>query len=71
MAPFVLVAKAFAIPPARGARTLVHLASSPEVAEVTGGYFVRCRLTRPSRAAEDDAAARRLWDETARIAGLT
>jgi NAD(P)-dependent dehydrogenase (short-subunit alcohol dehydrogenase family) len=70
MAPFALVAKAVAIPPAWGARTLLHLATSPEVADVTGGYFVRCRLTRPSRTAEDDAAARRLWDESARIAGI-
>ena len=70
MAPFVLIAKAVAIPPAWGARTLVHLASAPEVADVTGGYFVRCRLTRPSRSAEDDDMARRLWDETARIAGI-
>jgi NAD(P)-dependent dehydrogenase (short-subunit alcohol dehydrogenase family) len=69
-APLVFVAKAVAIPPARGAKTLVHLASSPEVADVTGGYFVRRRLTRPSRSAEDDDMARRLWDETTRIAGI-
>jgi len=68
-APLVFAAKAFAIPPAWGARTLLHLATSPEVAGVTGGYFARCRPTRPSRSAEDDAAARRLWDESARIAG--
>jgi NAD(P)-dependent dehydrogenase (short-subunit alcohol dehydrogenase family) len=69
-APLVFVAKAFAIPPAWGAKTLVHLASAPEVADVTGGYFVRCRLMRPSRGAENEEAARRLWDASARIAGL-
>jgi NAD(P)-dependent dehydrogenase (short-subunit alcohol dehydrogenase family) len=69
-APLVFAAKAFAIPPAWGARTLIHLATSPEVADVTGGYFVRCRLARPSRSAEDDDMARRLWDESARIAGI-
>jgi NAD(P)-dependent dehydrogenase (short-subunit alcohol dehydrogenase family) len=69
-APLVFAAKAFAIPPAWGARTLIHLATSPEVADVTGGYFVRCRLSRPSRSAEDDDMARRLWDETARIVGI-
>jgi NAD(P)-dependent dehydrogenase (short-subunit alcohol dehydrogenase family) len=68
-APLLFIGKAFAIPPAWGARTLLHLATSPEVADVTGGYFVRCRLTRPSRNAEDEAAARQLWDESARIAG--
>jgi retinol dehydrogenase 12 len=69
-APLVFVAKAFAIPPAWGARTLIHLATAPEVADVTGGYFVRCRLARPSRTAENDEVARRLWDESARIAGI-
>ena len=70
-APLMFVGKAFAIPPAWGAKTLIHLATAPEVADATGGYFVRRRLTRPSRGAEDEAAARRLWDETARIAGIT
>jgi NAD(P)-dependent dehydrogenase (short-subunit alcohol dehydrogenase family) len=64
-APLMFIGKAFAIPPAWGARTLIHLASSPEVADITGGYFVRSRLTRPSRAAQDDDIARRLWDESA------
>jgi NAD(P)-dependent dehydrogenase (short-subunit alcohol dehydrogenase family) len=70
LAPLVFLAKAVAIPPAWGARTLVHLATAPEVAGVTGGYFARCRLARPSRTAEDDEIARRLWDESARIAGI-
>jgi retinol dehydrogenase 12 len=70
MAPFVVLAKAVAIPPAWGARTLVHLASAPEVAGVSGGYFVRCRLNRPSRAAQNDELARRLWEESARLAGI-
>lgn len=61
----------FAISPERGADTSVFLASSPEVAGVTGEYFVRCRRARPTRAAQDDAAADRLWDESARIGGLT
>jgi NAD(P)-dependent dehydrogenase (short-subunit alcohol dehydrogenase family) len=69
-APLMFIGKAFAIPPAWGARTLVHLASSPEVADGTGGYFVRRRLVRPSRSAEDEDMARRLWDESARIAGI-
>ncbi len=69
-APLVFLAKAFAIAPARGARTLVHLATSPDVADVTGGYFERCRLAQPSRRAQDEDAARRLWDESARLAGI-
>ncbi len=65
----VRFAKLFAISPEEGARTLVYLATSPEVAGVSGGYFVKCRLTRPSADAENDEAAGRLWDATARLAG--
>jgi retinol dehydrogenase 12 len=57
-------------PAEKGAETIVYLASSPEVADVSGGYFYDCRPATPSREARDDAAARRLWDETARMAGL-
>jgi NAD(P)-dependent dehydrogenase (short-subunit alcohol dehydrogenase family) len=51
-----------------GAETIVYLASSPEVASSSGGYFYRSRPATPSQAARDDAAARRLWDESEKIA---
>ena len=47
--------------PSGGARTPVYLASSPEVAGVTGGYFVNCRPAAPSALAKDTQAAARLW----------
>jgi NAD(P)-dependent dehydrogenase (short-subunit alcohol dehydrogenase family) len=53
-----------------GAETIVHLASAPDVATVSGKYFIDSRPAEPSAAARDDLAARRLWDESARIAGL-
>jgi retinol dehydrogenase 12 len=56
--------------PAAGARTPVYLASSPEVAEITGGYFVRCRPAQPSLLARDAAAAERLWTISAELSGL-
>jgi NAD(P)-dependent dehydrogenase (short-subunit alcohol dehydrogenase family) len=54
---------------ANGAKTIAYLAGAPEVAGVSGGYFIDCRQATPSRAAQDDAAAQRLWQESARIAG--
>jgi NAD(P)-dependent dehydrogenase (short-subunit alcohol dehydrogenase family) len=60
----------FAISPERGAETPFYLASSPEVEGETGGYYGSCRLTVPSLAAQDDAAARRLWQMSASLAGL-
>jgi hypothetical protein len=60
----------FAGRPEGGAQTIVHLASSPDVAGITGGYFVPVgKQAEPSPAARDDVAARRLWDESERIAG--
>lgn len=56
------LASPFAISPERGARTTIYLASSPEVDGVTGGYFYKCKPATPSTVAQDDAAARRLWD---------
>lgn len=56
--------------PAKGAETTVYLASSPDVEDRTGEYWVRRRPRRPSRAALDDDAARRLWDVSARLVGL-
>ncbi len=66
----VRAAKRFALSPQEGSETLVYLASSPEVAGVTGMYFHKCRPASPSRAAQDDLAAKRLWQETAKLAGL-
>jgi retinol dehydrogenase 12 len=59
-----------AITPQEGARTIVYLAAAPEIAGVSGRYFVKSRAAQPSQAAQDAAAARRLWEESARIAGL-
>src|SRR5258708_2077213 len=50
------VAKRFALSPQQGAATLVYLASSPEVAGVTGEYFHKCRPATPTREAHDAAA---------------
>jgi retinol dehydrogenase 12 len=64
----VQVAQLFARTPEQGARTLVYLATSPTVANVTGQYFFDERPGRTSLAAQDDAAARRLWEESERLA---
>jgi NAD(P)-dependent dehydrogenase (short-subunit alcohol dehydrogenase family) len=56
--------------PATGARTSVYLASSPQVADVTGGYFTKCRPVQPSALARDDEAAARLWALSEELTGL-
>jgi NAD(P)-dependent dehydrogenase (short-subunit alcohol dehydrogenase family) len=50
MSRVVRLAKFFAISPAKGAQTIVYLASSPDVAKTTGQYFYGpCRLSRRRR----------------------
>ena len=56
--------------PEAGARTPVYLASSPEVAGVTGGYFVNRRPAEPSALAKDSQAAARLWALSEDLTGL-
>jgi NAD(P)-dependent dehydrogenase (short-subunit alcohol dehydrogenase family) len=60
----------FARTPAKGARTAVWLAASPEVETTTGKYFVDCREGEPSRAATDSDAAGRLWEVSERLVGV-
>ena len=52
----------FAISPEKGAETSIYLATNPAVADFSGVYFAKCQPAKPTAAAEDDAAARRLWD---------
>ena len=44
-----------------GAKTSIYLATSPELENVSGEYFVKCQPARCSEAARDGAAAKRLW----------
>jgi NAD(P)-dependent dehydrogenase (short-subunit alcohol dehydrogenase family) len=59
-----------AIDPAEGARPIVELASSVALEAKSGRYFDKGVERRPSPEAEDASTARRLWDESAQIAGL-
>lgn len=60
----------FARSPQKGAETLVYLAASPQVQGASGGYYFDCRPKTPSAAAQDDAAAERLWTVSESLAGL-
>jgi hypothetical protein len=56
--------------PAVGADTLVWLATSADVANVSGKYFFDRQQRRPSQEAQDIQAARRLWELSERQCGL-
>ena len=67
----VRFAKLFAGSEPKGARTMIWLASAPEAAGGSGTFFQNCRPGRLSAEAQDDAKAKRLWEESERIAGLS
>jgi NAD(P)-dependent dehydrogenase (short-subunit alcohol dehydrogenase family) len=56
-----MIGRPFMLSPERGAATMIYLASSPEVEGKTGGYYQRSKLAQTSAAAQDRAAAERLW----------
>ncbi len=64
---FVRLVRPFMLTPEEGARTVVWLASAPEAEGLSGRYFAKCREKRPTRAALDDALARRLWDVSEKL----
>jgi len=66
----IRIGKTFALTPEQGAETMVYLAWSPEVASVSGAYFYKCRRATPSKEAQNAESARRLWAESARLAGV-
>lgn len=52
----------------QGAATQVYVATHPSLAKVSGKYFVDCNVAAPSRDAQDDAVAERLWKVSEEIA---
>ena len=67
----IKISSPFFLSPAKGARTSIYLASSPDVAGVSGEYFVKCRPKEPKRWAQDRDAARRLWQVSEELVGLS
>jgi NAD(P)-dependent dehydrogenase (short-subunit alcohol dehydrogenase family) len=59
-----------AISPEEGAKTIIYLASSPQVAAISGDYFYECKSALPTAEGRNDNDAKRLWDISGQIAGL-
>lgn len=54
----------------KGARTSLHLAMAPELADVTGHYFSGCKPAKASPKTDNRAVRARLWEATERMTGL-
>jgi NAD(P)-dependent dehydrogenase (short-subunit alcohol dehydrogenase family) len=70
MALFFRTFKPFMRSAEQGADTLVWLASSPEVDEVSGKYFSDRKEIEAQKVAYDRAARRRLWEISEELTGL-
>jgi NAD(P)-dependent dehydrogenase (short-subunit alcohol dehydrogenase family) len=59
----------FLLSPEEGADTVVYLATSPDVADVTGRYFVKRKPIRSSPESRDQDVQERLWQVSEQLTG--
>lgn len=62
--------KPFLLSPEKGAQTSLFLATVPDPDRFRGAYVIDKQIAEPDLPARDDALARQLWDESARLVGL-
>jgi NAD(P)-dependent dehydrogenase (short-subunit alcohol dehydrogenase family) len=67
---FVPLYQLFGKSPSKGAETSLYVASSPELAGVTGKYFINKKPVLSSPISYDETVARRLWDISKNMTGL-
>ncbi len=67
----LVVLRPFSISARQGARTIIYLASSPQVEGVSGRYFAAMRPRQSSPASCDQRSAERLWEASEALTGLT
>lgn len=60
----------FALTPEQGADNSIYLASSPEVAGVTGKYYIKREPVQSSAVSYDEDIARKLWEISEELTGL-
>lgn len=65
-----IMTRLMGISPEEGAKTTLHLASSPEVEGVSGKYFDKCKAVSSSTASYEVAARERLWEISEQLCGL-
>lgn len=61
--------KPFFKTPKQGAETTIHVALKPGL-NVTGKYFVNCKIAKPKPWAEDEDLAQELWARSERLVSL-
>ncbi|XP_075147958.1 retinol dehydrogenase 14 isoform X2 [Haematobia irritans] len=69
--PMKALTKTFFKTPKGGAQTTIYLATSDEVANVNGKYFMDCKEASLNPAAMDVEKGMKIWEESAKIVKLT
>ena len=54
----------FAITVEEGAKTIIHLANSEDVKDITGKYYYKSKIKQPSQYAENKNSADQLWNKS-------
>ena len=57
----------FAITVEEGAKTIIYLANNKEVKNITGKYFYKSKINKPSVYADNKSSAEKLWDMSVTI----
>jgi retinol dehydrogenase 14 len=68
---FIPLLRRFMKTPAQGATTSIHLASAPDLEQVTGRYFADSKPKPSSKLSYDLTAAAQLWQISADLVGLS
>jgi NAD(P)-dependent dehydrogenase (short-subunit alcohol dehydrogenase family) len=68
---FGRLVKTFLMSSAKGAKTPLYLATSPEVEGVTGKYFYRCKEHPQAPYVLDKGEAKRLWEISEKLTGFS
>ena len=64
-----IYASTLGVKPAEGARTVVYLATAPELYTTTGKYFVKCREVPSSKVSYDTKFSAKLWQWSLDVSG--
>jgi NAD(P)-dependent dehydrogenase (short-subunit alcohol dehydrogenase family) len=64
------VMRLFAIPLEKGIETYIYLATSDEVKDISGKYFMKCKQKKSSKASFDKESALKLWQISKQLTGL-
>lgn len=64
------IPRIFMISPQKGARTSVYLASSPDVANITGKYFSKSKIAKTSKVSQDEVLQKKFWNLSLKMVGL-